>query len=88
MFYDDQQSEITSFVDRCRLRSNVLFSLCRESREFHDTLSFGRLGQVLSGGGKLSLFAIVSYYKQRLLAPVHQYFSDLLRTIPYPVKAS
>lgn len=37
---------------------------------------------MLSGGGKLSLFAIGNYYKQTLLAPVHEYFSDLLRTIP------
>lgn len=42
----------------------------------------GRIAQVLDGAGKRRLFDIISYIKQRLLRPVHDWAMSVLRTIP------
>lgn len=42
----------------------------------------GRLGQSIEGGGKRRIFAIGNYVNQRLLHPVHDWLSQVLKKIP------
>lgn len=42
----------------------------------------GRLAQSLEGAGKRRIFAIGNYMNQRLLAPIHKWLAQVLRTIP------
>lgn len=55
-----------------------LFEKLPCGREIHQ----GRLASVIVGGGKRRLFIIVSYVKQCILKPYHDWAMTVLRCIP------
>lgn len=53
-----------------------------EQEDLEETLHLGRLASVVEGGGKLRLFVIGNYVKQRLLKPYHDWAMAVLRRLP------